>query len=494
MACYDTYAAACGRSAASFSFVLLTFTMAFGRSAYFSSHIVLFMECVLLVAVLFRVVLDWLLPASCYLVDYCCTEQEDNAAVTEKVYTEFMSRWKTVDENNIAFQTKILLRSGLGDETYAPPRLMRKVEDASMEDARAETENLIAVAAKRLLRETGVEGREIDIVIINSSLFNPSPSLSAFAVRTLKLRSNVKTFNLAGMGCSAGLLSIDLAKHLLRVHKNSYALVLSTENITNNFYFGNKERSMMLANALFRCGCAAILLSNKHTEGRRAKLELLRCVRTHLGADQKAFESVQHRQDDDGFAGVSLQTNLVEVAGTALRANITKLAPSILPLMELLKVSMSMVRVKLSKSKDAKLYVPNFKKAIDHFCIHPGGRAVIDAIGKGLKLSEYDIDPGRMALKRFGNTSGSGVWYALAYCEAQGRLKKGDKVWQIALGSGFKCNSGVWRVLRNIDPSDCVGCNPWMKTIDKYPGHDIPVAHGVQVFSNDKCTMLLRRA
>ena len=29
------------------------------------------------------------------------------------------------------------------------------------------------------------------------------------------------------------------------------------------------------------------------------------------------------------------------------------------------------------------------------------------------------------------------------------RLKKGDRIWQIAFGSGFKCNSAVWQCLRN---------------------------------------------
>ena len=33
--------------------------------------------------------------------------------------------------------------------------------------------------------------------------------------------------------------------------------------------------------------------------------------------------------------------------------------------------------------------------------------------------------------------------------ESYGRVKKGDVVWQIAFGSGFKCNSAVWRALKN---------------------------------------------
>ncbi|GLJ43762.1 hypothetical protein SUGI_0911060 [Cryptomeria japonica] len=41
-------------------------------------------------------------------------------------------------------------------------------------------------------------------------------------------------------------------------------------------------------------------------------------------------------------------------------------------------------------------YIPNFTLAFQHFCIHPGGRAVISGIGKRLKLSDYDLEASRI--------------------------------------------------------------------------------------------------
>jgi hypothetical protein len=32
------------------------------------------------------------------------------------------------------------------------------------------------------------------------------------------------------------------------------------------------------------------------------------------------------------------------------------------------------------------------------------------------------------------------------------RIKEGDRTWQIAFGSGFKCNSAVWKALRSVNP------------------------------------------
>ena len=62
-------------------------------------------------------------------------------------------------------------------------------------------------------------------------------------------------------------------------------------------------------------------------------------------------------------------------------------------------------------------YTPDFKRAVQHICIHAGGRAVIDAIQAGLKLSDDDVAASRAILKRYGNTSSSSIWYEFRYCE-----------------------------------------------------------------------------
>ena len=95
---------------------------------------------------------------------------------------------------------------------------------------------------------------------------------------------------------------------------------------------------------------------------------------------------------------------------------------------------------------------------------------MLDEIEKNLALTQWHMEPSRMTLYRFGNTSSSSLWYELAYAEAKGRIKKGDRLWQIAFGSGFKCNSAVWRALRTVDPTKEKGkCNPWMDEIDEFP-------------------------
>ncbi|KAJ0093317.1 hypothetical protein Patl1_25264 [Pistacia atlantica] len=100
-----------------------------------------------------------------------------------------------------------------------------------------------------------------------------------------------------------------------------------------------------------------------------------------------------------------------------------------------------------------KSYISHFKLAFEHFCIHVGGKAVLDELEKHLELSEWHMESSRMTLYRFGNTSSSSLWYELAYSEAMGRMKKGDQTWQIAFVLGFKCNSAMWKALKTIKPA-----------------------------------------
>lgn len=403
-------------------------------------------------------------PRPIYLVDFSCYKPEDARKCSRQVFMNRTSLTGTFTEENLEFQRKILERSGLGESTYLPEAVLRVPPNPSMVEARKEAEMVMFGALDQLFEKTCLKPKDIGILIVNCSLFNPTPSLSAMVINHYKLRGNIICYNLGGMGCSAGLISIDLAKDLLQIHPNSYALVISMENITLNWYFGN-DRSMLVSNCLFRMGGAAILLTNKRSDQGRSKYQLVHTVRTHKGADDKCFSCVTQQEDSIGRIGVSLSKDLMAVAGDALKTNITTLGPLVLPMSEQLLFFATLVGKKLFKMK-VKPYIPDFQLAFEHFCIHAGGRAVLDELEKNLQLSDWHMEPSRMTLHRFGNTSSSSLWYELAYTEAKERMRKGDRIWQIAFGSGFKCNSAVWKALRTVNPTKE---NPWMDEIHQFP-------------------------
>lgn len=404
-------------------------------------------------------------PRPVYLVDFACYKPEDARKCPRQIFMDRSRSIGTFTEENIEFQRKVLERSGLGESTYLPEAVIRVPPNPCLAEARKEAEMVMFGALDQLFEKTGVRPKDIGILIVNCSLFNPTPSLSSMVVNHYKLRGNVISYNLGAMGCSASLISIDLAKHLLQVHPNSYALVISMENITLNWYFGN-DRSMLVPNCLFRMGGAAILLSNKWFDKRRSKYQLVHTIRTHKGTDDKSYSCIFQREDSEGKIGVSLSKDLMAVAGDALKTNITTLGPLVLPMSEQLLFFAALIAKKLFKVK-LKPYIPDFKLAFEHFCIHAGGRAVLDELQKNLQLSDWHMEPSRMTLHRFGNTSSSSLWYELAYTEAKGRIRKGDRTWQIAFGAGFKCNTAVWKALRTVNPDE--EKNPWMDEIHLFP-------------------------
>ncbi|GAB2291103.1 inositol polyphosphate kinase kcs1 [Dionaea muscipula] len=405
-------------------------------------------------------------PNPVYLVDFACYKPEDERKLSVESFLRMTEDNSGFEEETVQFQKRIATRSGLGDETYFSRGIVSS--NLCMREARFESESVLFGSLDALFKKTGVRPEDIDILVVNCSLFNPTPSLSSMIVNHYKLKPTIKSYNLGGMGCSAGLISIDLAKQLLRVNPNSYALVFSTENITLNWYFGN-DRSMLLCNCIFRVGGAGILLSSKPEDRVRSKYELVHTVRTHKGSDDHSYGCVYQREDDRGVVGVSLARELMAVAGDALKTNITTLGPLVLPVSEQLRFFMTLVKRKVLMMVKVKPYIPDFKKAFEHFCIHAGGRAVLDELQKNLRLSDSQMEPSRMTLHRFGNTSSSSLWYELAYTEAKGRVKAGDRVWQIAFGSGFKCNSAVWRALKEVHVGVGSETNPWLDSLDKYP-------------------------
>ncbi|XP_074270873.1 3-ketoacyl-CoA synthase 11-like [Silene latifolia] len=412
-----------------------------------------------------------------YLLNFSCYKPADTCKCSKQTFMHGSNALGTFTAESLEFQQKVLEKSGLGDETYLSEALLRIPSNPCMAEAKKEAEGILFGTIDELFAKINVKPKEIGILIVNCTAFSPTPSLSAMIVNRYKLRSNIMSYNIGGMGCSAGVISVDLARNLLQVHKNSYALVMCIECSTLSSYTGN-DKSMLVSNCLFRMGGSAILLSNKMSDKYRSKYELVHTVRTHRGADDKSFDSVTQKEDFEGKIGISLSKELMIVAGDALKANITVLAPLVLPLSEKMLYLGTLVAKKFLKLNKVKQYVPDFKLAFEHFCIHTGGKAVLDGVQKNLVLSEWHMEPSRMTLYRFGNTSSTSIWYELAYTEAKGRVKKGDRVWQIAFGSGFKCNSAVWKALRNVNPAQEM--NPWMDEIQSFPVDVVRVSRPIR--------------
>ncbi|KAK7311215.1 hypothetical protein RJT34_09206 [Clitoria ternatea] len=423
---------------------------------------------------------------SCYMLAYECFKPPEDTKLDTNTCAKIVLRNRNLRLDEFRFLLKTIVSSGIGENTYCPKTVLEGKEMCpTLKDTFDEIDEIMFDTLDNLFERTGFSPSDIDILVVNVSLFSPAPSLTAHIINRYKMREDIKAFNLTGMGCSASVVGIDMVQQLFKTYKNSLGIVVSTEDLGAHWYCG-RDKKMMLSNCLFRSGGASMLFTNNPALKNRAILKLKHMQRTQFGADDEAYNCCIQVEDEQGFAGFRLTKSLVKSAAQALTVNLQAMAPKILPLWELARFFVVTVRSSMKKNEllpfltslvfgNGKIMKKitfsvlggglNFKSGIEHFCLHPGGRAVIDGVGMGLKLNEYDLEPARMALHRWGNTSAGGLWYVLGYMEAKKRLKKGDRILMISLGAGFKCNNCVWEVMRD----DMCDANVWKDCIDSYP-------------------------
>ncbi|XP_047050737.1 3-ketoacyl-CoA synthase 6-like, partial [Lolium rigidum] len=400
----------------------------------------------LLLTVILATVIIYLIrrPRAVYLVDYACFRTSNECRVPKASFFENARLSPFLRDSTIDFIARVLERSGLGEETCLPHAHHYEGQDCCLDEARAEAELVVFSSIDDLLAKTTFISLDaFDVLITNCSLFCPVPCIADRIMNRYKLRRDIRIVNLSGMGCSAGVTAVGLARNILQVLPwGSHVLVVSTETLGPFYYKGN-TRSMQLGNILFRMGGSAMLLS------------------TYDGA----YRCVYQEDDREGNIGLTLSKDLMAIAGDALKANITATGPLVLPTSELIKYLLFSAARKVLHRRNIRPYIPDFRMAFEHFCIHVGGPAVINSVQLGLGLSDEHVEPSRMTLHRFGNQSSASLWYELAYIEAKGRMRKGDRVWMIGFGAGYKCNTAVWVCTRpSVDAN-----GPWASCIHRYP-------------------------
>ena len=151
-----------------------------------------------------------------YLLDFAIYEPPSDMKCTKAYFVGTSRQSGFFDEQALEFQSKLLDRTGLGDETYFP-RCILNLGETTLEAARQEARDTLTACFKDALERAQLQPSDVDLLIVNCSLFCPTPSLASMIVNAFKLKSTVRTYNLGGMGCSAGLIAIDLARDLLQV-------------------------------------------------------------------------------------------------------------------------------------------------------------------------------------------------------------------------------------------------------------------------------------
>lgn len=202
----------------------------------------------------------------CYLLAYeCYTPTEDMKLNTDSC-AKIILRNKNLGLEEFRFLLKTIVNSGLGEETSFTRNIIQSREECpTREDSLSETDEIIFDTLDKLFaRNTLIPPSQIDILIVNVSMFSPAPSLTSQISKPLQHEGGHQDLLPVWKGLQCKSSCHWCCPEFVQVVYDSYALVISTESMAPNLYCGT-EKSMMLTNCLFRSGGCSMLFQNRRS-------------------------------------------------------------------------------------------------------------------------------------------------------------------------------------------------------------------------------------
>ncbi|KAL0236432.1 hypothetical protein GEMRC1_003014 [Eukaryota sp. GEM-RC1] len=372
------------------------------------------------------------------VLDLAVFEPPADHRISKSNYMDFLVSTNFFSQESLNFQEKILYLSGLGDATPLPEGFTSSSSTFSYEETLQITCKTMFATCATLFSKTSIDPQSIQYVIVTSSFFSATPSLAHRIIDHFSLSAEVP-IALVGMGCAESLIAVDLLNRITSSCPGR-CLVVSIQPFTSSFYKG-ANRSMLIPNCLFRFGCSAVLLSNLPRDRALFKFTL-----NHIHRSVEPVGSVhalEYKQDKEGHVGFFLSPDLLEHYLKVIRKNLMFLAPKVFSTSVIISYLFDFLKFLINPSFKLPPSWPSFSKGADHFCIHAGGRGVLDALEQSLDLSDSQRESGRQVLENYGNMSGCCVWYSLLWLMDNNKILPRETVWLLGFGSGMECVSCV---------------------------------------------------
>ncbi len=281
----------------------------------------------------------------------------------------------------------------------------------------AEESPAIAERAARRAIEANDEIAIEDIthIITVSCTGFTAPGIDYQLIRRLGLGRNVHRFHVGFMGCYAVYPALKMADSFVRNDPDATVLIVALELCTLHVQF-KQERETMVANSLFADGCAACVVA---AEGR---------YRAPGAYGIEAFASTLIDDSESDMAW-----NVGDVAfDMRLSAYVPKIVEKNVP--SIVDTLCDMAGVD--------------RATIDRWAIHPGGRAVLDRVKRGLGLDHEALRPSFDILRRYGNMSSPTILFVLKGLleDETRRPDRGETVFSAAFGPGLTVESALLTV------------------------------------------------
>ncbi|MBU6409745.1 MAG: stilbene synthase [Verrucomicrobia bacterium] len=272
---------------------------------------------------------------------------------------------------------------------------------------------LAAEAARRALDDAGCGPAEMDAVIISTCTGYLCPGLTSYVSEQLGLRPDVFALDLVGQGCGAALPNLRTAEALLAAGRAEKALSVCVE-VCSAAFFLDDDPGVLISACLFVDGAGAAVLANA-PHAPNAKHKKRRGVEwkwgsTALAPRQRDTLRFSHK---NGMLRNILSPAVPEVAGD-----------------EAEKLFSHALASAGARHGD-----------VSGWILHTGGRDVMLALRKKLRLGEADVRHSAAVLREFGNVSSPTVFFVLE--RALHDAVPDGLWWMSSFGAGFSCH-GAW--------------------------------------------------
>lgn len=226
----------------------------------------------------------------------------------------------------------------------------------------------LAVQAARSLADRGVDLATITHLVITSCTGFYAPGLDVDLIRLLNLPRSTRRTIVGFMGCYAGITGLRTASDIVRADPEARVLMINLELCTLHLQ-QDAPLDRLVASMLFSDGCAAALISAK-PEGFR--LDNFTTILSLDDADKMSW-----LVEDQGFA-MTLDAQIPD-------------------------------RIRDFLTRDPELFATAVRDPQSLWAIHPGGRAILDAVRGACGLSAAQVAPARKVLANYGNMSSAAV-------------------------------------------------------------------------------------
>lgn len=267
---------------------------------------------------------------------------------------------------------------------------------------------------RKALAQAGTMPEALGFLALTTCTGYLCPGLTAYVAEQCGLRPDISRVDIVGMGCGAAVPALEQAYQFLVTHPEGSAAVVSTEICSAAMFLG-EAMDLIVSNTIFGDGSAAAILRRQHAHA---------SDETEAGNPAPRMAGFRSLLVPEWRDGLRFRTE-----GGHLRNVLSRQVPS--------RAGEACRRL-----ADGLLAEHRLARAdVDHWVVHAGGKAVLDAVQRALELPPDALAAARSVMRQSGNMSSPTVLFVLDETHRCRRPEAGDLALLLSFGAGFSAHA-----------------------------------------------------